>query len=316
MLNFDKSNVERSQRVIKNRRNKMESNTVILKHTLMLMMVAGCWQPLSWISSFKNILYNAYVLLLMLLLYAFAISQIMAIIVNTANPEEFTGVLYMMMAVFVGIFKISSMWISRKNIANIVNTLTERPFLPMIDDEVKIHRTFEKLIRNNTLFCFVLVESTCVVIALTSFLTNFRTGDLTYKVWLPFNYSSSTLFPLVFTHQMISMAICALINLACDCFICGLLMHICCQIEILECRFNKSRTWTDLRDCSLQMIDRIFEVDWSESNNRFRKAYLMIMNRATIPIEFTSAYLFSMNLESFVSVLRLSYSAYTLLQRF
>jgi len=50
------------------------------------------------------------------------------------------------------------------------------------------------------------------------------------------------------------------------------------------------------------MIDHIFEMDWPELNINFKKAFVMIMNRATIPIEFTSAYVFSMNLESFVEV--------------
>lgn len=50
------------------------------------------------------------------------------------------------------------------------------------------------------------------------------------------------------------------------------------------------------------MTDDIFEIDWPEMNDRFKKAFLMMMNRATIPIEFTSAHLFSMNLESFVGV--------------
>jgi len=112
--------------------------------------------------------------------------------------------------------------------------------------------------RNNTLFCFILVESTCVCIVLTSLFTNFRTGDLTYKAWLPFNYSSPALFSLAYTHQLISMAICALVNLACDCFICSLLLHICCQIEILEYRLNKSHTWENLRDC-VRHHDLIFE---------------------------------------------------------
>jgi len=43
-------------------------------------------------------------------------------------------------------------------------------------------------------------------------------------------------------------------------------------------------------------------MDWPELNISIKKAFLMIMNRTTIPIEFTSAYLFSMNLESFVEV--------------
>jgi hypothetical protein len=30
-----------------------------------------------------------------------------------------------------------------------------------------------------------------------------------------------------------------LINVTTDTLICGLLLHICCQIEILECRLNR-----------------------------------------------------------------------------
>lgn len=114
--------------------------------------------------------------------------------------------------------------------------------------------------RNNTLYCFVLVGSTCVCIALTSLFTNFRRGNLTYKAWLPFNYSSPVLFYLTYAHQLMSMATSALVNLACDCFICGLLLHICCQIEILEHRLNnKSHTRETLRDC-VRHHDLIFEL--------------------------------------------------------
>lgn len=121
--------------------------TDLLKHTLALMMIAGCWRPLSWISSYKYKLYNVYRLLLILLLYTFAISQFMAMILNAGNPEEFTGVLYSMMAVAVSIFKISSMWIYRKNLTEIINTLIDKPFRPMIAGEMKIRQNFDKMIR-------------------------------------------------------------------------------------------------------------------------------------------------------------------------
>ena len=113
--------------------------------------------------------------------------------------------------------------------------------------------------RNNTLFCLVLVGSTCGIIVLTSLFTNFRTGELTYKAWLPFNYSSPALFFFVYTHQLISIITGALVNLACDCFICGLLLHICCQIEILDYRLNKSHTWENLRNC-VRHHDLIFKL--------------------------------------------------------
>jgi len=139
MLISDKSIVEKNH--------KAEDKTDLLKHTLALMMVAGCWRPLSWTSSYKYKLYNVYMLFLILLLYTFAMSQFMAIVSNVGNPEEFTSILYMMMAVFVAIFKISSMWMNRKNLATIVNTLIDKPFKPVIAGEVKIRQNFDKMIR-------------------------------------------------------------------------------------------------------------------------------------------------------------------------
>lgn len=129
------------------RHSKTEDKTDMLKHTLALMTVAGCWQPLSWISSYKHKLYNVYTLLLIFLLYTFAISQFMAVVLNAGNPEEFTSILYMMMTVCISIFKISNMWINRKNLTDIINTLTDKPFKPVIPSEIKIRQNFDKMIR-------------------------------------------------------------------------------------------------------------------------------------------------------------------------
>lgn len=143
MLISDKSSVEKNHI----QHDKTEDKTNLLKHTLALMMIAGCWRPLSWTSSYKYKLYNVYMLFLILLLYTFATSQFMAIVLNAGNPEEFTSILYMMMAVFVAIFKISSMWINRENLADIVNTLIDKPFKPVIASEIKIRQNFDKMIR-------------------------------------------------------------------------------------------------------------------------------------------------------------------------
>lgn len=60
---------------------------------------------------------------------------------------------------------------------------------------------------------------------------------------------------------------------------------------------------------SLQLSDNIYNTEWTILNNNVKKGLLMVMNRATIPIEFTSANIMSMNLESFVMVrIRKSFS--------
>lgn len=46
------------------------------------------------------------------------------------------------------------------------------------------------------------------------------------------------------------MATSGIVNVACEGIICGLLLHICCQLEILEYRLTKFAHGEDiLRDC-------------------------------------------------------------------
>lgn len=114
--------------------------------------------------------------------------------------------------------------------------------------------------RNNTLWYTILVEATCACIALTSLFTDFRRGNLTYREWLPFNYTSKTVFCVMYVRQLMSTAFGATVNVACDSLICGLLLHICCQIEILECRLRKmSLGRSNLSEC-VRQHDRIFKL--------------------------------------------------------
>ncbi|KAL0116276.1 hypothetical protein PUN28_011242 [Cardiocondyla obscurior] len=66
---------------------------------------------------------------------------------------------------------------------------------------------------------------------------------------------------------------------------------------------------------STQLLDNIFAMNWVTMNKNLKESLLIIMNRATIPIEFTSAYILSMNLDSFVGLLKTSYSAYNILKQ-
>lgn len=96
---------------------------------------------------------------------------------------------------------------------------------------------------------------------MTSLLTEFRKRNLTYRAWLPYNYNSSTIvFCLTYAHQLISLTAGSLVNVACDSLICGLLVHICCQIEILEYRLSKiSNGYNNLHDC-IRHHDGIFKL--------------------------------------------------------
>lgn len=49
-------------------------------------------------------------------------------------------------------------------------------------------------------------------------------------------------------------------------------------------------------------MNRMYNMEWPEFNNNNKKDFLMIMRRSMTPIEFTSGYIISMNLDSFISV--------------
>lgn len=83
------------------------------------------------------------------------------------------------------------------------------------------------------------METTCSFIALTSLLTDFRQRRLTYREWVPYDLSSYILYSFTYAQQMFSTYHCATVNVACDALLCGFLMHVCCQLEILEYRLNR-----------------------------------------------------------------------------
>jgi len=53
---------------------------------------------------------------------------------------------------------------------------------------------------------------------------------------------------------------------------------------------------------SVQVVDSIFQLDWPILNNSIKKGLFIIMQRALIPIEISTAYILTLNLDSFVSV--------------
>jgi len=90
--------------------------------------------------------------------------------------------------------------------------------------------------------------------------TELARHNLTYKAWIPFNYSPPAIFSVVYTHQLLAMSTSGIVNVACDSLLCGLLLYICCQLEILGYRLTKiTYGQSILHDC-IHHHNRIFEL--------------------------------------------------------
>ncbi|KAF3054552.1 Odorant receptor 008 [Nylanderia fulva] len=362
----------------------------VLNLTFSIVTFVGCFRPLSWTSLFKRVIYNLYRSFIITLLYTFVFLQFLDIVFNVDNPDDFTDNLYMMLNVSVSGYKLLIMWINYTNVAILINKLNEQPFKPQDLGELEIRQKYDKLIRMNTLRYTILIETSWSCTGLTSLLADFRHRRLTYRSYVIYDYSSYMVFCIMYAHQFLSTFYCATVNVACDTLICGLLMHVCCQIEILEYRLKKLMTDQNIlnyciqhhnsifefaslintrfsqiigfqfmtstliicsnlfqlsklslsaesislvvytccmltqifiycwfghkvKTKSVKLADMIYQMEWPILKNSIKKDLIMIIQRATIPIEFVSAHVISLNLNSFVSLLKLSYSVYNLL---
>lgn len=117
-----------------------------LKFILTILTVAGCWRPFSWTSLIKHTLYNAYTLLVISLMYSFAFTQFMDIVLNVENPDDFTNIVYLMVAIFAACYKIANLWVNHESFAELIQNLTEGTFKPLGPVEIEIRRKFDKMI--------------------------------------------------------------------------------------------------------------------------------------------------------------------------
>jgi len=119
----------------------------VLKFTLAILAIAGCWRPFSWTSLIKHMLYNAYTLLVISLMYSFTFTQFMDVVLNVDNPDDFTDIAYTMLTMFAACYKILNMWVNHENFAELVQKLTEGTFKPLVPVEIEIRHKFDKIIQ-------------------------------------------------------------------------------------------------------------------------------------------------------------------------
>jgi len=119
----------------------------VLKLTRTIVMITGCFRPLSWTSQFKRTIYNIYRLYVISMLYFFSMSQFMDIILNVDNPDDFTNNLNMMLTSSASCYKMFIVWLNYEKIAVLINCLSEEPFKPLNLSEIKIRRQYDNIIR-------------------------------------------------------------------------------------------------------------------------------------------------------------------------
>lgn len=108
----------------------------------------------------------------------------------------------------------------------------------MLRIRTEYHCFFNDRCRLNAIYFAILVELSVMSLSFGGLLKA-ESHNLPYRMWLPYNYTSSSAYIFIYTQQVVSLIVSAMIHVACDSFIWALLMYICSQIEIFNCRLKK-----------------------------------------------------------------------------
>ncbi|XP_026300578.1 uncharacterized protein LOC100578751 [Apis mellifera] len=363
----------------------------LLRTIYHLLTSCACWRP-PFLSPLKNFAYTVYYCYVILLIYGATFCQFVDLLLIVETEDEFCDNFYLTLAIFISCHKMYSMLVNRENIILVNRMLESEPFQPETEEEMDMRDKCDKQARLNAIYYAILVELSVMSLSFGGLLKA-ESHKLPYRMWLPYNYTSLSAHIFIYTQQVVSLIVSAMIHVACDSFIWALLMHICSQIEIFNCRLRKIKheknevtklcihyhnliyrlattineqfkmvifvqfTVSTLTICvnlyilmgtqitferimqlaiysscmltqiyifcwygnevklkSLDISNMIFELDWPDLDNTTKRDLLMIMMRASYPIEMISVHVITMNLDSFVILLKTSYSAYNLLQ--
>ncbi|XP_018403363.1 PREDICTED: putative odorant receptor 92a [Cyphomyrmex costatus] len=182
------------------------------------------------------------------------------------------------MTMFAVDYKILHLFVNHESFAELIKDITEGMFKPLLLVEIEIRRKFDKMIQ----FAYATNKRFTRIIA-------FQFVASTFVV-------CSNLYQLTRTKLIMD-------------FIAFFSYTICVLVQIfIYCWFGNK-----LKLKSLQLVNSIFEIEWIALDHKTKMSLLIIMTRAMKPIEFNSAYILNMNLDSFVALLKTSYSAYNLL---
>ncbi|XP_043680366.1 odorant receptor 46a-like isoform X2 [Vespula pensylvanica] len=365
----------------------------ILASTLMILSICGCWRPPSWsFSYYKRVIYNLYNICVIFLVSSLSLSQIIGIALNISS--DLSEEIYISLTIAVSCLKMLTFKFNHNDVVKLINTLAEEPYKPSDNEEIQIQLKFEKLARLNTNGYTSLIGFSVSSFVFMSLITDLKEKQLTFQVWLPFDSTTPVIYYLTYTQQMLGMTLAGFLNVALDSLICGIFIHICCQIKILENRLMKisneqeallklcvrhheciykfadnvnktfglimfiqffgstmtvsftlyqltkiSSTSVEYAKMSLYMycmliqiylycwygnlitlksreiINNIFDINWTRLDNSIKTSLLIMMNRTMNPISLVVMKIFSLNLDSFISIIKTAYSAYNLLQQ-
>ncbi|XP_077264611.1 odorant receptor 67c-like isoform X3 [Temnothorax americanus] len=250
----------------------------ILNLPFILLTICGCWRPNSWSSLHKRVAYYVYTSITVFIMNTFMLSLLIDITLITDNADDFCDSFFVVIDMLNSCFKVFILLINRKDIIMIIDILMKKPCKPSSSTEINILYKFDKSIE----LAFIVNERFRLTIAIQFILTTLVACFCLYQISIATTKAKHI--------EMILYMACILVQ------------------NFFYCWYGN-----ELKIKSHQMIDHIFETEWLTLDKNRKKSLMIIMRRTTVPIQITCAYIVPMNLETFMGILKMSYSTYNLL---
>ncbi|XP_050488674.1 odorant receptor Or1-like [Bombus huntii] len=120
-----------------------------------------------------------------------------------------------------------------------LDLLKNKPFVPENNGEGEIHARYDNLIEKVAVGYTIQVTFCVFSLLGTTLMGDFQSKKLMFRAWFPFDITSSWFaFSMTFLYQFVGLVIIS--NGVCifDTLFAGLLLHICCQLEMLVYRLH------------------------------------------------------------------------------
>ncbi|XP_066594341.1 uncharacterized protein [Prorops nasuta] len=374
----------------------------ILTEGFFVLSCVGIWRPVTWESSSKVVLYNAYTVSMLLLIYGLAVGQFIHLLYYVRNFDDFTDTTLMMMSALNLVVKGTVFSRRREDIIKLSRRFLKHPLKPLNQKEGAIQLEFDNFARKMIIAFAVSI----IIIASAMIVQSLRTGVLLSPCWYPYDMSKPKFLAISWIHQIIIYVNGAPMDACCDTIFAGLLLKICSQLEILKVRFhrvidisqncllNEKQLYDEERKSLISCIEHhkhilkytrdlnqifspilfgqfffgillicsvvhhisitkpdmnfiplimylvavfaevffycwfgnevilkssdltnaIFEMDWTALTLRGQKDLIIILLRTKTPIKITSSFLVTLSNDSFITILKASYSIFNLIR--
>ncbi|XP_033346327.1 odorant receptor 67c-like [Bombus vosnesenskii] len=226
---------------------------------------------------------------------------LLVIMTRATHPIEFTSGYLVTLNIdsFVALMKTSYsvfnlfLVLGRKTIINMLDLLKNKPFVPENNGEGEIHARYNNLIEKVAVGYTIQVIFCVFSLLGTTLMGDFQSKKLMFRAWFPFDITSSWFaFSMTFLYQFVGLVIIS--NGVCifDTLFAGLLLHICCQLEMLVYR---------LHNIEGNEIQSIKHCVWHH-NKIFSNTYLNYFRFADIVNQFFNKLMFVQFVESAISI--------------